>query len=251
MHWQTPRHHVGEGEALWQVVRERNLEGIVAKRLGSPYRPGRRSRDWIKVRNRSGQELVIGGWMPGEGTRGGRVGSLLVGHWDATPEEAAWLGRPQRLVYAGGVGTGFTQAMLDRLTAMLAPLRREHSPFELGEDPRAKYAQRARARGAGPIWVDRSWSARSSSASGRTRGPCASPRSRGCATTRTPARSSARRLPGGDRSSRLRGRHAMTDGRTYAEANPVQKVLRRFAASGPGSWLFARVLHHIDGPCIG
>ena len=154
VHWQTPRHHVGEGEALWQVVRERNLEGIVAKRLGSPYRPGRRSRDWVKVRNRSGQELVIGGWMPGEGTRGGRVGSLLVGHWDATPEEADRLGRPQRLVYAGGVGTGFTQAMLERLTAMLAPLRRERSPFELGEDPRAKYAQRARARGAGPIWVE-------------------------------------------------------------------------------------------------
>ena len=40
----------------------------------------------------------------------------------------------------------------------------------------------------------------------------------------------------------------MTDGRTYADANPVQKVLRRFAASGPGSWLFARVLHHIDRP---
>lgn len=40
----------------------------------------------------------------------------------------------------------------------------------------------------------------------------------------------------------------MTDGRTYADANPLQKVLRRFAASGPGSWLFARVLHHIDRP---
>ena len=154
VHWQAPRHHVGEGEALWQVVRERSLEGIVAKRLDSSYRPGRRSREWVKVRNRLGQELVIGGWMPGEGARGGRVGSLLVGHWDATPEEAARLGRPQRLVYAGGVGTGFTQAMLDRLTAMLAPLRREQSPFELGEDPRAKYAQRARARGAGPIWVE-------------------------------------------------------------------------------------------------
>jgi bifunctional non-homologous end joining protein LigD len=153
-HWQAPRHHVGEGEALWQVVRERNLEGIVAKRLGSPYRPGRRSRDWVKVRNRLGQELVIGGWMPGEGSRGGRVGSLLVGHWDATGEEAARLGRPQRLVYAGGVGTGFNAEMLDRLTALLAPLRRDACPFELGEDPRVKYAQRTRDRGAGPVWVE-------------------------------------------------------------------------------------------------
>lgn len=151
--WRAPRHHVGEGEALWEAVRERGLEGIVAKKLGSPYRPGQRSREWLKVRYRRGQELLIGGWMPGEGSRGGRVGSLLVGYWDATPEEAERLGRPQRLVYAGGVGTGFTQAMLDNLTAKLEPLRIDESPFELGEDPRVKYAQRARDRGAGPVWV--------------------------------------------------------------------------------------------------
>ena len=151
--WQAPRHHLGDGAALWGLVQERRLEGIVAKRLGSPYRPGQRSREWVKVRNRRGQELVIGGWMPGEGSRGGRVGSLLVGHWDATPEEAEHLGRPQRLVYAGGVGTGYTQEMLKRLTELLEPLRRDDSPFELGEDPRVKYAQRARDRGAGPVWV--------------------------------------------------------------------------------------------------
>jgi len=152
--WQAPSHHVGEGERLWQAVRERGLEGVVAKRIESPYRPGKRSREWLKIRYRRGQELVIGGWMPGEGTRGGRVGSLLVGHWDATPEEAEQLGRPQRLVYAGGVGTGFTQETLDRLTTALAPLRRDDSPFELGEDPEVKYRQRARSRGAGPVWVE-------------------------------------------------------------------------------------------------
>jgi len=152
--WQTPRHHVGDALGFWKVVQERHLEGIVAKRLGSRYRPGQRSREWIKVPNRRSQELVVGGWMPGEGTRGRRVGSLLVGHWDATPEEAVRLGRPQRLVYAGGVGTGFTQAMLDELTGLLAPLRRQTSPFELGEDPALKYAQRARDRGAGPVWVE-------------------------------------------------------------------------------------------------
>ena len=152
--WQAPAHHVGEGERLWTAIRKRGLEGVVAKRLGSPYRPGKRSREWLKIRYRRGQELVIGGWMPGEGSRGGRVGSLLVGHWDATPEEAERLGRPQQLVYAGGVGTGFTQETLTRLTAALEPLRRDESPFELGEDPRVKYAQRARDRGAGPVWVE-------------------------------------------------------------------------------------------------
>ena len=145
VHWQAPRHHVGEGEALWQVVRERNLEGIVAKRLGSPYRPGRRSRDWVKVRNRRGQELVIGGWMPGEGTRGGRVGSLLVGHWDATPEEADAPGSPAAARLRGRRGNRLHPG--DARAADGACSRRSAAsgvPFELGEDPRVKYAQRAR-----------------------------------------------------------------------------------------------------------
>ena len=153
-HWQSPSHHIGNATALWEAIRGRGLEGAVAKRVESPYRPGRRSGDWLKVRHRRGQELVVGGWMPGEGTRGGRVGSLLLGYWDATPQEAESLGRAQRLVYAGGVGTGFTQAMLDQLTERLRPLERPESPFELGEDPQVKYAGRARSRGAGPVWVE-------------------------------------------------------------------------------------------------
>lgn len=151
--WQTPRHHLGDGEALLEAVRERGLEGVVAKRLASPYRPGRRSADWVKVQNRRRQELVIGGWMPGEGARRRQVGSLLVGYWDSTPQEAERLGRPQRLVYAGGVGTGFTQQILEQLTARLAPLDRETSPFEAGWDPQVKYAARARERG-GLRWCE-------------------------------------------------------------------------------------------------
>ncbi len=146
-HWQTPRHHLGEGEALMAAVRNRGLEGIVAKRLASGYRPGRRSADWVKVQNRRRQELVIGGWMPGEGARRRRVGSLLVGYWDATPAEAERLGRPQRLVYAGGVGSGFTDPALEELSTRLAPLESESSPFEGGWDPQVKYAARARERG--------------------------------------------------------------------------------------------------------
>ena len=151
--WQTPRNHRGDGGALLGAVRERGLEGVVAKRLGGRYRPGRRSPDWVKVQNRRRQEFVIGGWMPGEGVRAQRVGSLLVGYWDTTPEEAASLGRRQRLVYAGGVGTGFTEAALLRLTEALEPHRRTTSPFEAGWDPAVKYAGRARERG-GLVWVD-------------------------------------------------------------------------------------------------
>ena len=151
--WQAPSHHLGDGEALLAAVRERGLEGVVAKRLNSVYRPGRRSPDWIKVQNRRRQELLIGGWMPGEGLRAKTVGSLLVGYWDTTPAEAEQLGRPQRLVYAGGVGTGFTDATLGLLGKRLAPLERATKPFQLGWDPELKYGARARDRG-GLRWVE-------------------------------------------------------------------------------------------------
>jgi bifunctional non-homologous end joining protein LigD len=151
--WQAPGYHRGDGERLLGAVRERGLEGVVAKRLASPYRPGRRSPDWVKVQNRRRQELVIGGFMPGEGGRAGSLGSILVGYWDSTPEEAAALDRPQRLVYAGGVGTGFTDDRRRELGALLEPLRRETSPFEAGWDPQVKYAARIRERG--PLrWVE-------------------------------------------------------------------------------------------------
>jgi bifunctional non-homologous end joining protein LigD len=135
--WQAPRHHLGEGAALLEATRERDLEGVVAKRLGSVYRPGRRSNDWLKLRNTNRQELVIGGWVAGEGGRSGSVGSLLVGYYDATPEEAKALGRPQLLVFAGGVGTGFTQDELARLTRMLKARARLNSPFD-AQSPRRR-----------------------------------------------------------------------------------------------------------------
>jgi bifunctional non-homologous end joining protein LigD len=128
-HWRTPAHHVGDGEAILAAARERRLEGLVAKRIESPYRPGRRSADWLKLALRRRQEFVIGGWHPGEGVRSGRIGSLAVGYWDSTPTEAARLGSEQRLVCAGAVGSGLTQAALAELERRLEPLRRPTSPF--------------------------------------------------------------------------------------------------------------------------
>ena len=124
--WQTPARHVGEGEALLAATAEQGLEGLVAKRRDCPYEPGRRSPAWIKVKNTRRQELVIGGWMPGEGRRAERIGALLVGHYD--PDG--------RLVYAGRVGTGFTEKALDELAGRLAPLRRPKSPFSSARVPR-------------------------------------------------------------------------------------------------------------------
>jgi len=90
----------------------------VAKRLDSVYRPGRRADTWLKVKNLRTQEVVIGGWKPGEGRREGTIGSLLLG-----------IPGDDGLRYAGKVGTGFTQSSLRELQRLLGPLEAETTPF--------------------------------------------------------------------------------------------------------------------------
>ena len=130
--WQTPAFHRGDGEAMLALSRRQGLEGIVAKRLASPYRPGRRSRDWLKIKNVRGQEVVIGGWLPGKGRRGGGIGSLLAGYYEGEGE-----GEERHLRFAGKVGTGFSDRDLRTLEEALTPLRRETSPFEGRQPERA------------------------------------------------------------------------------------------------------------------
>jgi bifunctional non-homologous end joining protein LigD len=129
--WRVPEHVVGHGGALLDATREQGLEGVVAKRLDSPYEPGRRSPCWIKVKNVESLEVVIGGWMPGEGRRRERIGALLAGVREPDPTTGSAGGA--RLRYAGRVGTGFTDDELDRLGAVLAPLETRDSPFAPGE----------------------------------------------------------------------------------------------------------------------
>ena len=121
--WRTPAYHHGDGAALLAASHERGLEGIVAKRLDSPYRPGKRGREWLKIKNVRSQELVIGGWLPGKGRRAGELGALLVGYYD-----------DGSLRYAGKVGTGFAAPDLKLLRERLEPLATEESPFE-GRQP--------------------------------------------------------------------------------------------------------------------
>ena len=114
----------GGGARVHAASQENELEGVVAKRLDSPYRPGVRSPDWRKVKNFRTQSVVVGGWRPGPGPAGrGRSGSLLFG----VPDDEG------RLVYAGHVGTGFTDQDLRDLQRMLTP--RTTSPFD-GDLPR-------------------------------------------------------------------------------------------------------------------
>jgi bifunctional non-homologous end joining protein LigD len=124
-HWRTPAYHRGEGQALLGATRELGVEGIVAKRLDSHYECGRRSGAWLKVKNVCTQDVVIGGYSPGEGRRRGRVGSLAVGYY----EDA-------RLVYAGKVGTGFTEQTLALLSRELTRLERPGSPFDGRQPPK-------------------------------------------------------------------------------------------------------------------
>lgn len=111
-------HVVGEGAAFVQAAAERGLEGIVAKRRASRYDPGKRSRDWLKVKLRREQELVVAGWLPGQGSHAD-LGSLIV----AVHEDG-------RLRHAGQVGSGISDAMRRHLLEAMEPLVREAPPLD-------------------------------------------------------------------------------------------------------------------------
>ncbi len=102
--WRVPAAHPEDGKRLLTATAAQGLEGVVAKRMDSRYEPGRRTGAWIKVKNLRRQELVIGGWLPGEGRRTDRIGALLMGHFE-----------DGSLRFAGRVGTGFTERTLDEL----------------------------------------------------------------------------------------------------------------------------------------
>ncbi len=120
--WRTSPVHE-DGALLLEAADAQGLEGVVAKRADSTYVPGSRTRTWLKVKVRRHQEVVVGGWLPGEGNREGRLGALLVGVHDAPGD-----GSPLR--YAGRVGTGFKEAELRRLADQLAALATDECPFD-------------------------------------------------------------------------------------------------------------------------
>ena len=118
--WEVPVWFADHAGLAFDSSRQLGLEGVVCKRMGSPYRPGRRSSDWTKVKNVRTAEVVIGGWKPGGGRRSGMIGSLLLGAYD----------QRGRLRFVGHVGTGFTEAVLRDLGERLAPLERPGPPFD-------------------------------------------------------------------------------------------------------------------------
>jgi len=116
--WTVPSFTIGNGTALVAATAEQSLEGAIAKRVDSRYRPGARTKDWRKIENRTTVELTIGGFTAGTGNRADTFGALLVGRPTA-----------DRLQFAGGVGTGFDQRMLRSLTDRIRDLVIEDCPF--------------------------------------------------------------------------------------------------------------------------
>jgi bifunctional non-homologous end joining protein LigD len=105
-------------ETAVATSRKLGLEGVIAKRATSPYRLGRRSRDWLKIKHTRTQEVVVAGWRPGNGARADTVGSLLVG-----------VPGPSGLEYVGRVGSGFTDAQLTDIRVRLDGMSRATTPL--------------------------------------------------------------------------------------------------------------------------
>jgi bifunctional non-homologous end joining protein LigD len=119
-----------DGDALYEAAKQQRFEGIMAKRPKSPYLPGRRTRDWLKVKATNSQEFVIGGYTRGEGRRADSFGSLLLGVFDEGKEE---------LRYVGNVGTGFDDREIKKLLNLLRPLETDAPAFDpVPKPPRVK-----------------------------------------------------------------------------------------------------------------
>jgi bifunctional non-homologous end joining protein LigD len=119
------KHVPEEGKALFAIAKEQHLEGIIAKRLASKY-VSRRSGDWVKLKVHKTQDVVIAGYTDPQGSRGG-FGSLLTGIYE-----------DGELIYAGNVGTGFTQASIRDLMAEMRPLETNACPFASKPKTRTK-----------------------------------------------------------------------------------------------------------------
>jgi bifunctional non-homologous end joining protein LigD len=107
-----------DGDALFRVADERHFEGVIAKRLDSTYKVGRRTRDWLKIKTENADEFVVAGYTRGSGRRASTFGSLVLA-----------VNEGSELRYVGNVGTGFDDAEIRKLLKLLRPLHRDTSPF--------------------------------------------------------------------------------------------------------------------------
>ena len=124
-----------DGAALLDAARAQGLEGVVAKRADAPYRPGRRTPEWQKLKLRAQDDFPIVGYTRGSGRRA-KLGALVLGRREA-----------DGLHWAGNVGSGLGDDEVDRLLALLRPLERATSPL-------ARTPKMPRVRAADLTWVE-------------------------------------------------------------------------------------------------
>jgi bifunctional non-homologous end joining protein LigD len=129
-----------DGINLFETARRMQLEGIVGKKLGCGYKPGKRVREWVKVKTIYDADVVIGGWTPGEGSRSSTFGALLAGAYE-----------DGELRFVGSVGTGFSEKVLDQLVPQLESRRTDECPFVV--DPRRTPGNRFGKVIKNPRWV--------------------------------------------------------------------------------------------------
>jgi bifunctional non-homologous end joining protein LigD len=118
-------HFAGDGAAVLQHACRMTLEGIVSKRLDAPYRSGR-SEAFVKAKCENAQEFVVGGYVPST-VLPRAIGALVTGYYEAG-----------RLIYAGRIGTGYTQAVAGDLWKRLHSLERPQPPFEIPAQERRR-----------------------------------------------------------------------------------------------------------------
>ncbi len=124
-----------DGEALLAAARAQSLEGVIAKRADAPYRPGRRTPEWQKLKLRAQEDFPIVGYTRGTGKRA-RLGALVLGRREAGG-----------LHWAGNVGSGLGDDEVDRLRELLRPLERATSPL-------ATTPKMPRVRSSDVTWVE-------------------------------------------------------------------------------------------------
>jgi bifunctional non-homologous end joining protein LigD len=130
----------GDGKVLFEFARSNKIEGVVAKKAKSTYRPGKRSRDWLKVKTVWEADVVVGGWSKGEGSRSSTFGALLAGAYT-----------DEGLSFLGSVGTGFSDKTLDEIRPVLASLASASCPF--ADDPTGMASGRWGKPLKDPQWV--------------------------------------------------------------------------------------------------
>jgi bifunctional non-homologous end joining protein LigD len=127
--WQTAPILDATPAELVEACRQLGLEGFMAKRLDAPYEPGKRSSAWSKIKCGRRREFVVGGWSAGQGSRQSSIGSLALGCFDLTPDDAERQGRSQRLFYVGQAGSGLNEEMIRQLTRLFSQIVRTEPAF--------------------------------------------------------------------------------------------------------------------------